>query len=354
MGGYEELIAGIKDVVRRNGRREITGDALQQVLVGMVSAIGANSAFAGVANPETDPGSPDANVFWIAAQPGTYTHFGNAVVTASAVLSNETGEWVATPLNFGEPHRPFPDFYLYSGVGSTRFSKRETITVAGKGDFTVQIMDSELNIGLDHVSDQEAKEMSLVLYTYRGRGNRRGFFPFRRPYPSWGVLSFDTSYFHVYPYKYGCNISTTSTMSNNILSWAGLYAVGGDLVQSAIDSVGAALKGEELPEFWLRAYGDSADKSRRIKILNSDIFTNLTDKAVLAKLRYPIPLITVRMGARLFRGEEAGPMKIFRVGIYVVDPRTFSGDEVFSDADIYIRMGRIRELDRAYNNGKFL
>ena len=37
MGGYEELIAGIKAVVRRNGRREITGDALQQVLVGMVS-----------------------------------------------------------------------------------------------------------------------------------------------------------------------------------------------------------------------------------------------------------------------------------------------------------------------------
>ena len=101
MGGYEELIAGIKAVVRRNGRREITGDALQQVLVSMVSAIGANSAFAGVANPETDPGSPDANVFWIAAQPGTYTHFGNAVVTASAILSNEMGEWVATPLNFG-------------------------------------------------------------------------------------------------------------------------------------------------------------------------------------------------------------------------------------------------------------
>lgn len=101
MGGYEELIAGIKAVVRKNGRREITGDALQQVLVSMVSAIGANSAFAGVANPDTNPGSPDANVFWIAAQPGTYTHFGNAVVTASAILSNETGEWVATPLNFG-------------------------------------------------------------------------------------------------------------------------------------------------------------------------------------------------------------------------------------------------------------
>lgn len=113
MGGYEELIAGIKAVVRRNGRREITGDALQQVLVGMVSAIGANSAFAGVANPETDPGNPDANVFWIAATPGTYTHFGNAAVTASAILSNETGEWVATPLGFGGgSDKTVPEFDL--------------------------------------------------------------------------------------------------------------------------------------------------------------------------------------------------------------------------------------------------
>lgn len=31
--------------------------------------------FAGIATPDTDPGTPDQNVFWIASTPGNYTHF---------------------------------------------------------------------------------------------------------------------------------------------------------------------------------------------------------------------------------------------------------------------------------------
>lgn len=349
MGGYEELIAGIKAVVRRNGRREITGDALQQVLVGMVSAIGANSAFAGVATPDTDPGSPDANVFWIAATPGTYAHFGNAAVTASAILSNETGSWVATPLNFGEPYRPFPDFYFYNRVLGGINTKRETISVDGKGDFVIQTVDSYINIGLDRVSEQEAVKMEMRCYPYRGRGHKKGFFPFRTVHSVFGIIDFD----NVYPYKYGVNVQTTNT-GGNLLTHAGLYGVGGNLTRSVMDSVGAALKGEELPEFWLRAYGDDADSSRRIKILNSDVFRNLPDKNALGKLKYPIPLITLRMGARLFRGgEEAGPMKTFRVGVYAVDPRGF-GETPIEGADIYVRLGMIREMNKAYNNGEFL
>ena len=349
MGGYEELIAGIKAVVRRNGRREITGDALQQVLVGMVSAIGANSAFAGVATPDTDPGSPDANVFWIAATPGTYAHFGNAVVTASAILSNEKGAWVATPLNFGNTYKPFPDFYFYNRYLAQIHTTRETKSVDGKGDFVIQTVNNYINIGLDRVSEQEADKMEMRCYPYRGRGNRRGFFPFRMVNSLFGKIDFD----NVYPYKYGVNVQTSYT-GETLLTAAGLYAVGGNLSRSVIDSVGAALKGEELPEFWLGAYGDDADSSRRIKILNSDVFRNLPDKKTLGKLKYPIPLITLRMGARLFRvGDEAGPMKTFRVGVYAVDPRGF-GETPIEGADIYVRLGMIREMNKAYNNGEFL
>lgn len=168
MGGYEELIAGIKDVVRRNGRREITGDALQQVLVGMVSAIGANSAFAGVANPETDPGSPDANVFWIAAQPGTYKHFGNAVVTASAVLSNETGEWVATPLNFGGGgDMTVPEFEFFGKMHPGRAmavdDQRKTIVYYHYPRLLLRSVPKNLD------------EWDLKIYTYENRRNRRGW-----------------------------------------------------------------------------------------------------------------------------------------------------------------------------------
>lgn len=63
MGNYEELKAAVVAVIKQNGNEEITGQIMQNTLLSMISNIGANSTFAGVATPETAPGTPDQNVF---------------------------------------------------------------------------------------------------------------------------------------------------------------------------------------------------------------------------------------------------------------------------------------------------
>lgn len=99
MGNYEDLKDAVTSVIKTNGNQEITGQVLQNVLTTLISQIGANATFAGIATPETAPGTPDQNVFYLAWQSGIYPNFGGYEVTTSAVVfSNTTGDWVATEL----------------------------------------------------------------------------------------------------------------------------------------------------------------------------------------------------------------------------------------------------------------
>lgn len=66
----------IDSVIRTNGNNEITGAWLQHVLLSMVNSLGANATFAGIATPETIPGTPDQRIFYIAYTPGTYSNMG--------------------------------------------------------------------------------------------------------------------------------------------------------------------------------------------------------------------------------------------------------------------------------------
>lgn len=66
----------IGSVIRTNGNNEITGAWLQDVLLSMVNSLGANATFAGIATPETIPGTPDQRIFYIAYTPGTYSNMG--------------------------------------------------------------------------------------------------------------------------------------------------------------------------------------------------------------------------------------------------------------------------------------
>lgn len=76
MGTYVDLKTAIDSVVRTNGNNEITGAWLQHVLLSMVNSLGANATFAGIATPETIPGTPDQRIFYIAYTPGTYSNMG--------------------------------------------------------------------------------------------------------------------------------------------------------------------------------------------------------------------------------------------------------------------------------------
>lgn len=100
MGNYKELKAAVASVIKTNGNQEITGQVLQNTLTTLISQVGANATFAGIATPDTAPGTPDQNVFYIAGQSGVYTNFGGYEVTKNAVaFNNVSGNWVATELN---------------------------------------------------------------------------------------------------------------------------------------------------------------------------------------------------------------------------------------------------------------
>jgi hypothetical protein len=100
MGNYEELKAAVSSVIKTNGNQEITGQVLQNTLTTLISQVGANATFAGIATPDTAPGTPDQNVFYIAGQSGTYANFGGHKVTKNAVVfNNVSGNWVVTELD---------------------------------------------------------------------------------------------------------------------------------------------------------------------------------------------------------------------------------------------------------------
>lgn len=99
MGNYEQLKKAIADVIKTNGNQEITGAIMQNVLNTIVSTVGANRTFVGIANKDTNPGTPDGNVFYIACTAGNYVNFqyGMANLTVNpgelAILYNEKINW---------------------------------------------------------------------------------------------------------------------------------------------------------------------------------------------------------------------------------------------------------------------
>lgn len=99
MGGYTKLKAAIAAAIKANGNNEITGGIMQVVLNTIVSTVGANRTFVGIANENTNPGTPDSNVFYIAYKAGNYVNFqseaSNLTVKPGelAILYNGTNNW---------------------------------------------------------------------------------------------------------------------------------------------------------------------------------------------------------------------------------------------------------------------
>ena len=88
MSNYNNLKTAIDANIKQNGNQEITGPILNSVLNQMVNILGTGYQFAGVAtlDPATDPGTPDAKVFYIANGKGTYTNFGSLEVTEDEMV----------------------------------------------------------------------------------------------------------------------------------------------------------------------------------------------------------------------------------------------------------------------------
>lgn len=87
MANYNNLKAGIDAVIKTNGRQEISGAALNTQLKNMITELGAGYQYMGVATPATNPGTPDANVFYLASEAGTYTNFRGIVINEGEVCA---------------------------------------------------------------------------------------------------------------------------------------------------------------------------------------------------------------------------------------------------------------------------
>lgn len=101
MGNYEQLKQAVAAVIKQNGNYEITGNILQNTLLTIISNIGANKTFAGVAIPTTNPGNPDANIFYIAQNPGLYQYFNNIQIANPGInlLYHNGTNWVSVQIS---------------------------------------------------------------------------------------------------------------------------------------------------------------------------------------------------------------------------------------------------------------
>ena len=95
MANWDDLKEAIANVIKNNGNQEITGQVLQNVLNTIVSTLGENATFVGVATPTTNPGTPDGNAFYISSIAGIYSNFNQIEIEANeiAILKNGNNGW---------------------------------------------------------------------------------------------------------------------------------------------------------------------------------------------------------------------------------------------------------------------
>ena len=129
MSNYSALKTAIQQAVYTNNNNEITGAGLQAVLLQIVNTVGDGYVFKGVATAGTTPGTPDANVFYIASA-GTYTNFGSSytVPEDSIGVFMYNGSWTHTSL----PLSGFDTFYAEMPATSTAIWYNLPSQIAGK------------------------------------------------------------------------------------------------------------------------------------------------------------------------------------------------------------------------------
>lgn len=121
MANWTTLKATITDVIKTNGNQEITGAVLQNTLNSIVSAVGENATFAGIATPTTNPGTPDGPVFYIALELGVYSNFNGITLKNSGfaiIYNTDDNEWAFIS---------YKELNLHSGI-------KETGTINGIGE----------------------------------------------------------------------------------------------------------------------------------------------------------------------------------------------------------------------------
>lgn len=99
MANYETLKTAIQQVVKTNGNNEITGALLQQSLLAMINSLGVGYQYVGIATTSTNPGTPDAKVFYFAFANGVYPNFGGLSLNNEIAILYYNTEWKKSTLD---------------------------------------------------------------------------------------------------------------------------------------------------------------------------------------------------------------------------------------------------------------
>ena len=104
MANYNSLKTAIKSAVDwNNNNNEISGNDVLSVLLTMVNSLGSGYQFVGVATPDTNPGTPDQNVFYIASTAGTYANFNGLIVSDNELaILKYNGSWSKQSIGIGD------------------------------------------------------------------------------------------------------------------------------------------------------------------------------------------------------------------------------------------------------------
>lgn len=126
MKDYNTLKSEIQRYIRANNNQEITGEVLQSVLISIVSNVGENAGFGGIAKKTTSPGTPDGPVFYFATEQGVYPNFGGLEIekenTLNIIYNTEDG-WDTLYLGNLVPNEEVKDFQAFKHLENTYFEE---------------------------------------------------------------------------------------------------------------------------------------------------------------------------------------------------------------------------------------
>lgn len=95
MANWLALKEAISTLINSNNNQEITGQILQSVLYSIITNVGENATFAGIARPDVMPVFQDGPVFYLATTAGVYSNFGGVVINEgeAVILEWNNGQW---------------------------------------------------------------------------------------------------------------------------------------------------------------------------------------------------------------------------------------------------------------------
>ena len=166
MAEFNVLKDAIAETIYSNDNQEISGDILQNVLITMLDTIQVEGRiFTGIASPNTNPGTPDSNVFFLASTEGIYPNFSNISVEKgeiSVLYNDANNNWAKSVLisNFEVRHEnAYTDDFLYV----EDFALDEAIKDLPEGEIRQNAVRNALNTWLDAVafssSEDEIKKL---------------------------------------------------------------------------------------------------------------------------------------------------------------------------------------------------